>query len=483
MSELVRVRFAPSPTGLLHIGNARTALFNWLFAKKHNGKFILRIEDTDIERSSEHYITHIIDDLKWLGITWDEGPDVGGNYGPYRQSLRLKIYKEYLKKLKQKNIVYPCYCSEEELNLRRQIQISKGIAPKYDNRCRNLSQEEIKRLNEKGKTPVWRFRVPQKKIILNDLIYGEIEFNTSLIGDFIVFRRDGTPTFNFAVTIDDLTMEITHIIRGTDHLSNTPRHLLLFEALDAPIPAFAHIPLITGPNNTPLSKRDNSIAISTLRRLGCLPQAIVNYMSLLGYSFSGKEILSKDEMIQEFSLEKVSRSPSVHDPGKLNWLNSYYIKKLDNAKLLDHILGLLNQEKNLKKPLSSNLYPELLNIINTIKENMTTLQDGVHYFKIFLEETFKIPEEYKAELQNKDTLKVVETLYAKFGSLENFTKKNIEKILNDTSKELGVKGKKLYHPLRIALTGTSEGPQLLDILLLLGKNKVIRRLKQCLSIR
>ncbi|MDO8137697.1 MAG: glutamate--tRNA ligase, partial [Candidatus Brocadiales bacterium] len=326
---MTRVRFAPSPTGLLHIGNARTALFNWLFARHSGGSFILRIEDTDIARSDPRYTQQIIEDLRWLGLDWQEGPDIGGAYGPYLQSQRLGLYQESSKRLLDSGKAYPCYCTPGELESRRQASRAKGKPPRYDNRCRNLSEKEKRAFDAEGRRPSLRFMIPDKRIVLEDIIRGKCEFNMALFGDFVLMKADGTPSFHLAVAVDDSLMKITHVIRGEDHLTNTPLHLLLFETLGYEPPHFAHLPLIAGEEGL-LSKRQGAFSIKDYRERGYLPEALVNYMLLLGWSTREKrEKFSQEEAIERFELNHVSRSPSTFDEKKLDWLAGQYLRQAD----------------------------------------------------------------------------------------------------------------------------------------------------------
>ncbi|HHT9130309.1 MAG TPA: glutamate--tRNA ligase, partial [Candidatus Brocadiaceae bacterium] len=318
---MVRVRFAPSPTGLLHIGNARMAIFNWLFAKRHDGIFILRIEDTDAARSDKKYMDQLIEDLHWLGLTWQEGPDVGGQYGPYLQSERLHIYHDFCQKFLKEGIAYRCYCTPEELEERRRIAKLTGRPPRYDNRCRELTDKQKKAFETSGLNFTIRFKVPDELVIFDDLIRGTCQFNMSLIGDFVIMRSDETPSFHFAVAADDTLMNITHVIRGEDHLSNTPCHILLFNALKTPSPQFAHLSLTMGADRTLLSKRHGAFSISEYRKLGYLPEALLNYMMLLGWAPKNKkEKFTVEDIINTFEIRDMSKASSVFDQQKLDWL-------------------------------------------------------------------------------------------------------------------------------------------------------------------
>lgn len=360
----VRTRFAPSPTGFLHVGGARAALFNFLFAKKNEGTFILRIEDTDRERSKIEYEKDIMDSLKWLGIEWDEGPApisnfqssenyIGnyiGEYGPYRQSERLNIYTEYLEKLLAEEKAYYCFCSEEEIAAQRQYQLSIGQPPRYLGKCANLSKEEAEKLLKSGKPAVIRFRVPSQKLKFDDLIRGEIEFDTSLLGDFIIAKNLNTPLYNFTCVVDDFKMKISHVIRGEDHISNTPKQILLQEALNFPTPKFAHLPIVLAPDRSKLSKRYGAIGISQLKEEGYLPETLINFMALLGWNPGGnREIYSMSSLIKEFSLQRIQKGGAIFNAKKLDFLNSFYIRQKPLDKLVELCLPYLLKSDLIKK--------------------------------------------------------------------------------------------------------------------------------------
>ncbi len=351
MAPKPRVRFAPSPTGELHVGNARTALFNWMFARHHGGFLVLRIEDTDESRSAVSYQINLSDDLKWLGLSWDERPQIGSNddagkdsrlkaegYGPYRQSERLDIYKEHLKKLMDADLVYPCYCTEEELEEERQNLILSKRMPRYMGKCRNLTQDQRKQKENEGRKPSFRFKVQPQTIEFEDLIRGAIKFEAEAMGDFIIVRSSGMPAYNFAVVIDDHLMNITHVIRGEDHLSNTALQIMLYQAFGFELPAFAHHSLILGKDRAKLSKRHGSVSIGEFRRQGILPEAMINYLGLLGSSFTDdREILSREEMIAGFALERASKSGAIFDEEKLRWLNAIYIRNCKTEDLIKRL--------------------------------------------------------------------------------------------------------------------------------------------------
>ncbi len=347
----IRLRFAPSPTGMLHIGGARTALFNWLFAKHYKGTFILRIEDTDQVRSTEEAVNVILEGMKWLGLDWDEGPGKEGKYGPYYQMKRLSLYQKYAEQLIRENKAYYCYCSREELATSREKQSKlKSRVIKYDRHCLNLSEEEKKRYEEEGRKPVIRLKIPEKRIQFNDLLRGEVSFDGELLTDFVIVKSDGIPTYNYAVVIDDALMNITHVMRGDDHISNTPKQILIYEALGFNIPKFAHIPMIMGEDHAKLSKRHGAASVMEYQKMGYMPEALVNYIAHLGWSSGNdREIFSTEEIIKEFSLEKISKHAAVFSMDKLNWFNNEYMKKMPVDQLTRLLLPHLEEANYITK--------------------------------------------------------------------------------------------------------------------------------------
>ena len=346
----IRTRFAPSPTGFLHIGGARTALFNYLFAKKNEGVFVLRIEDTDIERSKTEYEKDIIESLRWLGIEWDEGPDIEGNYGPYKQSQRLNIYNKYLEKLLAEDKAYYCFCSEEEIESLKQYQLSIGEPPRYPGKCANLPKKEVQKLISEGKPSVIRFRTPDKKIVFKDLIRGNLEFETSLMGDAVIAKNTKTPLYNFACVVDDFETKTSHVIRGEEHISNTPKQILLQEALNFPLPEYAHLPMILAPDKTKLSKRHGAMGIHEFKKEGYLPETMVNFMAFLGWNPGGeREIFSINSLTKEFSLERVQKGGAVFNIKRLDFLNSFYIRQRSIEKLTEFCLPYLIESGLIEK--------------------------------------------------------------------------------------------------------------------------------------
>lgn len=476
MDPMIRVRFAPSPTGLLHIGNARTALYNYLFARHYGGKFILRIEDTDLERSDFSLIDHLIKDLKWLGLEWDEGPDRDGPYGPYRQSERLDIYREFANNLLKEEKVYKCFCTPDELEKMRMYQISKGEMPRYDGRCRKLTKEEIFRKEKQGQIPALRFHVGKGKVYFEDLIHGKMNFDADKIGDFIIVRSDGIAAYNFACVIDDHLMNISHVIRGDDHLSNTPRQILIYKALGWLPPVFAHHPLILGPDRTPLSKRHGSTAVSQYREDGFLAEALINYLLILGWT-SNEEVIPKERMIEKFSISSLSRNAPIHSIKKLEWLNGIYIrKKRDDelSKLFSPYLekeGLNNIDQNI-----------LRNISNAVKENIVKLSEIKEYLGIFFEEKFSFDEEAKKIINNEKSRRVIEMVVEVLETTyDNY--RNWSSIISKLEEKTGMKGRDLLIPIRAGITGMTKGPQLVMIFNILGRERVLKRLKMALNIQ
>jgi len=478
----MRVRFAPSPTGYLHLGNARTALFNWLFVRANNGKFILRIEDTDIARSKDIYFKSIVEDLKWLGLNWDEGPDIGGPFAPYRQSERIELYREYAQKLIKKNKAYPCFCSDSELKERRQQALKKGLAPKYDNRCRSLTPSQIDNFKKKGLKPALRFKVPDKKLIVRDLIRGEVIFDTSLMGDFVIMKSTNTPSFNFAVVCDDYSMQISHVIRGEDHLPNTPKHILLFEALNATPPEFAHMSLTTAPGGQRLSKRAGAVSVANYRELGYLPETMVNYLALLGWAPKGdKEIVSCDQMIKEFRIEKVSKSSEAFDPAKLDWMSGMYIRSADIGRLTKLVIPYLIDKKFIKKECADKKFDEVKKIVTAIRDHLNHLSEITDHAKVFFVDIDIKDKEVKNLLATAEAKSVLNSSLENVEKLDSLSDENFSSLIKSIQRDTSLKGKKIYQPLRAAITGKLHGPELKLIMPILGKEKCITRLKKALS--
>ena len=476
MSEKVRVRIAPSPSGNLHIGTARTALFNFLFAKKMGGEYVLRIEDTDLDRSSEAFKQNIFDSLKALGLNWDEGPDVGGEYGPYKQSERFDIYPKFAQMLIDKGYAYECFCSNEDLDKEHEEAEAKKIPYKYSRKCMNLTEDEKAELKAKGIVPSIRFKVDYKELVFNDLVKGELKFDTSLIGDFAIMKSNGTPTYNFAVVVDDMLMKITHVIRGEDHISNTPKQILIYEALGATVPQFGHLGMILAPDRSKLSKRHGATAVSDFIKQGYLTEALLNFVALLGWSPSdAQEIKNVDEIAADFRINEVSSSNSIFEYEKLNWMNGQYIKKMDIAKLTDLALPFLS-----KYDTSKYSREKLERIIEVTREPITLLSDLENDTQYFFENP--IYDEVK-EIIEGDVAKVVlpkfleelktwdfenhDEIHDKLGDIRNYFKENN-----------GFKPKETMWAIRSALTGRTRGADMVATIQILGKDEIVKRLEK-----
>lgn len=479
MKAEVRVRFAPSPTGLLHIGNAWTALYNRLFAHQHDGAFILRIEDTDLVRLDPAAEAAIIEDLRWLGLEWDEGPEVGGDYGPYRQSERMDIYQTYAHRLLNKEKAYHCYCTPDELDQMRKELRARGDPPRYLGRCRELSPQQIKKFEGEGRRPSLRFMVPRGFTVVQDLIHGEKRFENELIGDFVIMRSDGRPSYNFAAVVDDAFMEITHVIRGEDHLPNTPRQLLLYEALGFPPPRFAHHPFLLGSDGARLSKRHGGDSVRDYRERGVLPQAVVNYLALLGGGVSaGDEVMPWEDMASRFSLERISRSPAIFDQEKLRWLNRSHIRTMKGEDVLRYARPFL-----MSLPLEGKGEDWMVHSMDAVKENVETLTDIREYLSILLPGKISWDEKAKEILAEDGARTVIENMEEIIGSMDTVDDTTVPTIFSELCKKTGRTGKGLFAPIRAALTGRLEGPELKKLLPLLGKTVIVERLQKVLNTR
>jgi len=475
MVEKPRVRFAPSPTGELHVGNARTALFNWMFARHHGGSFILRIEDTDESRSALSYQVNLLEDLKWLGLDWDEGQEKDGAYGPYKQSERLNIYADHLKKLIDADLVYPCYCTEEELEEERQSLILSKRMPRYMGKCRNLTREQREALAAQGRKPSYRFKVPQTSIEFNDLIRGPIKFEGESMGDFIIVRSNGMPAYNFAVVIDDHLMAITHVIRGEDHLSNTALQIMLYRALGFEPPAFAHHCLILGKDHAKLSKRHGSVSVGEFRRQGFLPEALINYLGLLGSSFAeAREVLSQSEMVEAFSLDRASKSGAVFDEEKLRWLNAIYIRSLTTHDLINRLEPFLRAAGYQPETLEPQWFKD---IIDTVKDELTTLADVGEHIDLFFDDRYEMSPDAKQILDSENARKVVKAFGEYLADAAGSPQEIYIATIKQAKEKSGVKGRDLFMPVRAALTGKVKGPELDKVFAILGKDSACKRLK------
>ncbi|MCM8759461.1 MAG: glutamate--tRNA ligase [Candidatus Omnitrophica bacterium] len=476
---MIRVRFAPSPTGFLHIGNARTALFNYLFARKNKGIFILRIEDTDTERSKKEYEESIIEDLKWLGLSWDEGPDIGGPFGPYRQTERLHLYREYAEKLLSEGKAYKCWCTKDELEKR--ITDAKQKVAGYDNYCRNLTESQISRFKEEGRKPVIRFKVPEKDVVVNDIIRGSVIFEAGSLNDFVIMKSNNIPTFHFAVVIDDLTMKITHVIRGEDHLSNTPKHILIFESLGYTAPYFAHMSMTLGKDRTRLSKRHGATSVRQYRENGYLAEAMFNYLALLGWSSKdNQEIFSKDELIEQFSLQGCNKSNAIFDPVKLLWMNSQYMKMKSASEIFTLAIPFLKNVGFSDEKLQQN--KEIIEkVIEMEKEKLKTLLDVPERTGYFITENVLWDPEIIKKFKSPNNKKIFSEIEQLLEIVEPFEKTKIEENIRKYCQDRNLKTSDVFHPLRFALTGQTKGAGLFELIELLGKQKSIKRIETFLK--
>lgn len=482
MGNEVRVRYAPSPTGHLHIGNARTALFNYLFARSQGGKFIIRIEDTDQKRNVEGGEESQLRHLQWLGIDWDESIDKDGGYGPYRQSERNDIYKKYYDELLEKDLAYKCYCTAEELEEEREAQIARSEMPRYSGKCSHLSKEEEDKLIAEGREPSIRFRVPKGEIIkFDDMVKGEISFETDGIGDFVIVKKDGTPTYNFAVAVDDHLMKMTHILRGEDHISNTPKQIMVFNAFGWDVPLFGHMTLIVNENRKKLSKRDESIIqfIEQYKNLGYLPEALFNFIALLGWSPVGEEeLFTKEQFIDIFDVNRLSKSPALFDMHKLKWVNNQYVKALDLDQVVALTLPHLQKAGKVSEQLSEEENTWVRKLISLYHEQLSYGAEIVELTELFFKEQIEYNQEAKEVLAEEQVPEVMASFAGQLERLESFTPDEIKTAIKAVQKETGHKGKKLFMPIRVAVTGQTHGPELPQSIELLGKETVLNRIKQ-----
>ncbi|MED4073240.1 glutamate--tRNA ligase [Priestia endophytica] len=481
MSNEVRVRYAPSPTGHLHIGNARTALFNYLFARGHNGKFIIRIEDTDQKRNIEGGEESQLQYLKWLGIEWDESIDVGGEYGPYRQSERNDIYAKYTKQLMENEQAYYCYCTEEELEAEREAQIAEGKPPRYSNKCRHLTAEDRAALEAEGRKPSIRFKVPEGRVFkFDDMVKGEVAFESDGIGDFVIVKKDGIPTYNYAVAIDDHLMKMSHVLRGDDHISNTPKQLMIYDAFGWEAPKFGHMTLIVNESRRKLSKRDESIIqfIEQYKDLGYLPEALFNFITLLGWSPEGEEeLFTKEQFIEIFDPSRLSKSPALFDMKKLKWMNNQYIKELSTDEVVDLALPHLVKAGKVKEEMSDQEKQWVYDVIALYKDQLSFGAEIIELTDLFFRTSIEYDEEAQEVLNEEQVPEVMKAFAQEINSLEDFESASIKSSIKAVQKATGHKGKKLFMPIRVATTGQTHGPELPQAIALLGKETVLARLE------
>jgi glutamyl-tRNA synthetase len=461
---VVRVRFAPSPTGHLHIGGARTALFNWLFARHHNGKFILRIEDTDRSRSTEEYIESIIESIKWLGLDWDEGP--------FRQTDRMETYRTYAYKLLEEGKAYRCYCTPEELEERRQKAMKEGKPPRYDRICREIKETLNKPFAIRFKMPV------EDETVVHDLVKGDVTFKNIELEDLVILRSDGTPTYNFCVVVDDYEMGITHVIRGEDHLNNTPKQIHIYHALGINPPNFAHIPMILGTDRARLSKRHGATSVLAYRDEGYLPEALVNFLARLGWSYGDQEIFTREELIKYFNLEQVGKANAVFNAEKLLWLNSEYIKLTPEERLFELVKPFLVNEGYLKENVDIKW---ACRAIKSLKERCRTLKELALAMRYYLLDYVDIEPKAKEKYINPETIPIIKEITEKLAQLNDFTQDKIEKIFMDIVNERGLKLGQVAQPIRVVITGSTVSPGIYEVLEIVGKEKTLKRLRRIIN--
>ncbi len=482
----VRLRFAPSPTGFIHIGSIRTALYNYLFAKRNNGKFILRIEDTDQTRFVEGAIENLIESLHWAGVEYDEGVFVEegkvvqkGDHGPYIQSERLDIYKKYVDELIEKGHAYYCFCSKERLEEVREEQKIKGLVPKYDGFCRNVSLEEARERIAKGEEYVVRLKLPQNyDVKFHDLVRGDIVINTDDIDDQVLLKSDGYPTYHMAVVVDDHLMEITHIVRGEEWLPSTPKHIYLYEVFGWEKPVYVHLPTVLNKDRKKLSKRQGDVSVEDFRDKGYLPEGLINYLALVGWSpEDNQEILSMDELIEKFSFERVSKTGGIFDKDKLDWVNGHYIRSSSIERITDMAIPYLKEAGLINDEFVEKKYEWLTLLVKTVQESLDTVAEIVGKVEFIFKDHVEIVEEDALEIIKGEQVKtVLEAIKEELNNVEEIDEEYAKGFMKLIQKATGVKGKNLFMPARVALTGAAHGPEFVNILVLLGKENILKRI-------
>jgi glutamyl-tRNA synthetase len=483
MTQQVRTRYAPSPTGYPHVGNIRTALFAWLFARHNNGSFILRIEDTDVERSVEGSLENILESLRWLGMDWDEGPEIGGNYGPYVQSQRLNLYQNAAQKLVESGHAYYCFCSQERLEKLREGQIKDKLPPGYDRCCRDLTAEQRREKAVAGIKPVVRFKAPTTgRTKFHDEIWGDVAFENSVIEDLVLLKSDGYPTYHLANVVDDHLMEITHVIRAEEYISSTPLHIMTYEALGYALPKFAHVPMVLGVDRSKLSKRHGSTSVLEFRDQGYLPEALLNFMALVGWSLDDKtDIISREELIINFSLERVNKNAGIFNYEKLQWMNGVYIRGLSPDNLMWKVVPFMEKyfPPEVKRPLDIEYVRK---IVPLIRERISTLKDSADYTGFFFldELTYDAAMFTDKKMTAETSLTALKAAEEKLSSLESFSPDLLETTLRHLAEELGIKAGQLFNPLRVATTARDAAPPLFETMAVLGKERCLKRIKAAL---
>lgn len=476
----VRVRIAPSPTGPIHVGTIHTALFNWLFARHEGGKFILRLEDTDLERSREEWVGHIFQELRWVGLDWDEGPDIGGPYGPYRQMERLPLYRDAAEKLLASGHAYHCYCTSDELEAERRKAQAQNIVYKYSRRCRHLTAAERARFEAEGRKPCIRFAVPDGATVsFDDIIRGVIEFPTDSIGDFVIMRPNGIPLYNFAVVVDDASMAITHVLRGEEHISNTPVQILLFQALGLPQPRFGHLGIMLNADRTKMSKRRGDAFVGWYRDNGYLPEALLNFMALLGWTpEGGREFVTKEEMIREFSLDRVTKSAAVFDIQKLEWMNGHYIRQTDLARLTDLCLPFLRHAGLVDGDLSADERRRVERIVALEQERIKTLAEIAPATAFFFREPIEYDAAAVAKVLTPEARRTVAAVADLLRDVPTWDVPSLEQAVRGYVEKTGQTTKAVFQPIRVAVTGTTVSPPLFDTLALIGRERALARMQR-----
>jgi nondiscriminating glutamyl-tRNA synthetase len=475
----VRVRFAPSPTGDLHVGNVRTAIFNWLYARKHGGTFILRIEDTDQERSSPEAERSILEDMHWLGFEEDEGVVKGGAHAPYRQSERKSVYQEHARRLMEAGHAYLCYCTEGELEEKKKKFIAKGVQPRYDGTCRDLAPERRRGFEAEGRKPSIRFRIEQRDVVFEDLVRGRVSFSCAAIGDFIIVRSDGMAAYNFSAAVDDALMRITHVFRGEDHLSNTPRQILILDALQLPPPHYGHLSIIVDNNRAKLKKREPGASFRHLRQSGFLADAIINYLALLGWSPpQGGEFLQRTELIEKFTVERCIKSPAMYDLAKLRWLNAQHLRTLAPDRLLSAARPFIEAAGYTLEPSGADW---LGSVLQCLRDNIETLDQLSPYLPIFLNEFPAVEAEAQTILQSEMGRNVARAFKREVEVSPDSGEQRFAEIVATVKKTLNVGGKSLFMPIRASMTGLTHGPELARIFSLLRRDVLIARLERALA--
>lgn len=484
----VRVRFAPSPTGHLHVGNVRTALYNWLFARQNDGVFVLRIEDTDLVRSENRFEQELMDDLRWLDLTWDEGVDVGGEHGPYRQTDRLDLYQHYSQQLLNQEKVYHCFCTSEAIEQERREQLARGQPPRYSGKCQKIPSQEAQRRLEKGEKAVLRMKIRSGRVTFEDIVFGLLGMDASEIGDFILLRSDGTAPYNFACVIDDALMQITHVIRGEGHISNTYRQVLLYEALGFEIPRFAHLSTILGKDGTKLSKRHGAASVDEFRRQGYLPEALINYLSLLGWAprQEGNEILSREQLVSQFDLSRVNRSPATFDWEKLNWINRNHMNHLDLTLIAEGASPYLQDCGRIPPDPSPEVKEWLGSVLEMLLKYLNKLEDVVQetdlIFRFDPEESLSEPA-LQETLAAESTVKVIQEFHNCIQKHKVLDLQAYKGVVSEVKEKTGQKGKSLFHPIRLALTARGSGPELDKLVPILERGTQLDLPVPILSVR